>query len=122
MDDTAGTSAPTPPDAAQQLLEDAKASVVNLFATVVKDELAIVKPAADTYLAAVVSSPDINNIVAKSLAFQADFMALIPQEQQVAARDTAASLKALLDLEADKLLNLLPGTIASTATSQVTAG
>lgn len=121
MDDTAGTPAAAPPDVAQQLLDDAKASVQNLFATVVKDELGIVKPVADSYLAAVVAAPDINNIVAQSVSYEGQFIALFPQEQQVAARDSAASIKALLDLEADKLLKLLPGTVASTATSQVVA-
>lgn len=99
--------------------DDVKASLDKLFGTVVKDELGVVRPVADGYLTAVVSAPDINNIVAQSVSYEAQFVALFPQEQQVAARDTAASLKALIDLEADKILNLAAGTVASTATSSI---
>ena len=99
--------------------DDVKASLDKLFGTVVKDELGIVRPVADSYLTAVVTSPDINNIVAQSLSYEAQFVALLPQSEQAAARDTAASLKALIDLEADKILNLAAGTIASTATSSI---
>lgn len=101
--------------------DDVKASLDKLFGTVVKDELNIVRPVADSYLTAVVTSPDINNIVAQSVSYEAQFVALLPQSEQAAARDTAASLKALIDLEADKILNLAAGTVASTATSSIAA-
>lgn len=97
--------------------DDVKASLDKLFGTVVKDELGIVRPVADGYLTAIVSSPDINNIVAQSLSYETQFIALLPQVEQSAAKDTAASLKALIDLEGDKILNLTAGTIASVASA-----
>lgn len=106
--------------------DDVKASLDNLFTTVVRDELAIARPAADSYLTNIVTAlkdPSTQNtaqaigtLATSSIAFQEQFIATIgPQMGAVAARDAAASLKALLDKEADALTGQLTGSTASTA-------
>ena len=85
------------------------------------DELGIVRPVADSYLTAVVTiARHQQHWLLKAYRYEAQFVALLPQtEEAAAAKDIAASLKALMDLEADKILNLAAGTIASTATSSI---
>lgn len=112
--------------------DDIKASLDTLFNTVVKDDLAIVRPAADAYLSNIVtvlSNPATQNtaqaigtLATSSLAFQQEFLTVIgPKMAAVDAKDAAASLKALLDLEADKLTNQLAGSTGSTASIAVAA-
>lgn len=101
------------------LQDDIQASLDKLFNTVVKDELAVVRPVADSYLQSITSNPAPDNVVAQSLAFQGQFLATLPNIEAAAAKDTAASLKALLDLEADNILQQPVGTTAAAAVSVV---
>jgi len=103
------------------LVDDVKTSLDKLFSTVVVDELAIARPLADSYLTSIVGNPSVSNLAAQSLAFQTQAIALLPSMESAAAKDTAASLKALIDLEADKLTQQLAGTTASTAAIAVAA-
>lgn len=96
-------------------MSDVSTSLDTLFSTVVKDELSVVRPAADSYLNDIVSNPAPDNVIAKSMAFEVSAIALLPNMEAAAAKDTAASLKALLDLEADKITGATPGTTASAA-------
>jgi hypothetical protein len=95
--------------------DDIKASLDTLFTTVVKDELAVTRPLADSYLTSIVTNPAPDNVVAQSIAFQTQAIAALPNIEAAAAKDTAASLKALIDLEADKLTGATPGTTATVA-------
>jgi hypothetical protein len=117
MTDTTNTTAQ---DAGQQLVADAKASIETLFGTVLKDELGVVKPEADTYLTGIVSNPDPMNLVGQSEAWFASSAGKLGQMADIVVGDTAASIKTLMDLEADKLLSLTAGTTAS-ATAAPTA-
>lgn len=97
--------------------DDIKASLDKLFNTVVKDELSVVRPMADQYLTAVVANPDPLNIAGQSTAFFAASQGELLKIGGIAIGDTAASLKALVDLEADKLLSQQPGTTATAAST-----
>jgi hypothetical protein len=112
--------------------DDVKASLDKLFSTVITDDLAIARPAADGYLTNVVtvlSNPATQNtaqaigtLATSSIAFEEQFLTTLgPQMGAVAAKDAAASVKALIDLEADKLTNQLAGSTASTAAVAVAA-
>lgn len=118
---SAPSAATQAPDAAQQALNDVKTSLDKLFGTVVSDELVIVRPLSDGYLTSVVANPSPSNLAAQSLAFEAQAIALLPNMEAAAAKDTAASLKALLDLEADRLTAQLAGSTASTAAIAIAA-
>ncbi len=118
MSDTSNTSAQD--DLGQQVLADAKASLDNLFGKVLKDELGVVRPEADTYLSGIVSNPDPMNLVGQSEAWFVSAQGKLGQMAGIAVGDTAASIKTLLDLEADKILSLTAGTTAS-ATAAATA-
>lgn len=74
-----------------------------LFNKLETDELAIVLPLGDTYLQSIISNPSPENVVAQSLALEASVMAALPNMEAAAAKDAAAALKALLDLEAASL-------------------
>lgn len=115
MTDTTNTT--DQPDVGQQVLADVKASLDTLFGTVIKDELGVVRPVADTYLTSIVANPAPDNVVAQSLAFQAQAVATLPNMEAAAAKDAAASIKALLDLESDKLTAQAVGTTATVAAS-----
>lgn len=94
--------------------DDIKASLDTLFNTVVRDELGVIKPTADQYLTAIVGNPDPLNLVGQSTAFFVASQGQLGKIGGIAVGDTAASLKALIDLEADKLLNQPAGTTATT--------
>lgn len=79
-----------------------------LFATVVKDELAVVQPVADAYLNSIIANPAPDNVVAQSLAFVPTAVASLPNLEKAAAQDTATSLKALID-------SLVPSLVAQAA-------
>ena len=53
MSDTSSTNTTAQPDPGQQILADVKASLDTLFGTVLKDELVVVRPLADTYLTSI---------------------------------------------------------------------
>lgn len=86
----------------------------NLFANVVKDELAVVQPAADEYLTKIVANPAPDNVIAQSVAFVPSAMALLPNMEAAAAKDAATSLKALVD-------SLVPSLIAQSAAAPSTS-
>ncbi len=85
-----------------------------LFATVVKDELAVVQPVADTYLNSIIANPSPDNVMAQSLAFVPNATAALPNMQAVGAKDAATALKALVD-------SLVPSLVAQAATVIATA-
>jgi hypothetical protein len=114
------------------IADDVKASLDTLFTTVVTDELAVARPAADTYLTTVATAlanpatqntaQTIGTLATASAGFEEQFLAVLgPQMGAIAAKDTAASLKALIDSEADKLTNQLSGSTASTTAIAVAA-
>lgn len=80
----------------------------NLFATVVKDELAVVQPVADSYLNSIIANPAPDNVVAQSAAFVPTAIAALPNMEATAAKDAAVSLKALID-------SLVPSLVAQAA-------
>ena len=67
-----------------------------------------------------------DNVVGESVAWFAASQGQLSKIEGIAVGDTAASIKTLMDLEADKLLSLTAGTTASasaapTATATSTA-
>jgi hypothetical protein len=114
------------------IADDVKASLDKLFTTVITDDLALARPAADSYLTNVVtvlSNPTTQNtalaigtLATSSMAFEEQFVATLgPQMGAVAAKDAAASVKALIDLESDNLTNQLAGSTSTTAAVAVAA-
>lgn len=75
-----------------------------LFGTLVKDEAAVLQPIADGYLSSIVANPAPDNVAAQSLSFQAQVMAVLPNVEAAAAKDTAAALKAFLDAQIPSLV------------------
>lgn len=76
----------------------------NLFGTVVKDELKVAQPVADSYLNSIIGNSAPDNVVAQSLAFVPAAMAALPNLEATAARDAATALKALLDAQLPALI------------------
>ena len=75
-----------------------------LFASLVKDEAAVLQPVADTYLSNIIADPSPDNVVAQSLAYQAQAIAVLPKVESVGVADTATALKALLDANVPALV------------------
>lgn len=74
-----------------------------LFTTLETDELKVVLPVGDTYLANIIANPAPDNVVAQSLAFEPQILAALPNVEATAAKDAATALKNLMDLEAATL-------------------
>lgn len=100
------------------LQDDIQASVDTLFSTLLKDEVAVAKPVAVNYLTALTADPSLINAGAASAAFLVNGQAVLPQIGSVAIKDTATSLKALIELEADKLLGTPAGTTTAAVATQ----
>ncbi|MFZ0271013.1 MAG: hypothetical protein WAL34_04100 [Acidobacteriaceae bacterium] len=93
---TTGTAAPTPSLASQ--------FITNLFANLFKDEAAVLQPVADTYLNQVISDPAPDNLVAQSLAYQAQAAAVLPKVESVGVLDTATAIKNFIDAQVPALV------------------
>ena len=88
--------------------------LVPLFSTLLKDEAPLLQKPADDYLTSVVNNPAPDNVAAASLAFQAQVLTNLPNEQATAIKDTAAALKSYLDAQVPSLV--ASATSAATAT------
>lgn len=93
----------------------------NLFATLFKDEAAVLQPVADNYLTTIIANPAPDNVVAQSLAFAPTAMAALPNVEAAAAKDTATALKAFLDAQIPSLV-AAAATTASTTPAAPVAG
>lgn len=91
------------------------AFVDNLFATLVKDEAAVLKPVVDNYLNAIIANPSPDNVVAQSLSFQVDVLAALPNMHAALAKDTATALKSFLDAQIPSLVASVAPTAAPVA-------
>lgn len=78
--------------------------LTTLFTTLLKDEAGVLQPVADTYLTSVISDPSPDNVVAQSLAYQAQAVAVLPKVESVGLADTATALKAFLDAQVPSLV------------------
>lgn len=75
-----------------------------LFTNLLKDEAGVLQPVADSYLTSIVSNPAPDNVIAQSIAFQAQALAALPNVEAAAAKDTAAALKAFIDAQVPALI------------------
>jgi hypothetical protein len=75
-----------------------------LFANLFKDEAGVLQPVADTYLANLIADPSPDNVVAQSLAYQAQAVAILPKVESVGLLDTATALKTFLDAQVPSLV------------------
>lgn len=78
--------------------------LAGLFGSLLKDEAAVLQPVADTYLTSLISDPSPDNVVAQSLAYQAQAVAVLPKVESVGLFDTATALKAFLDAQVPSLV------------------
>lgn len=78
--------------------------LTNLFTQLFKDEAAVLQPVADSYLTQVLSDPSPDNVVAASLAYQANALAVLPKVESVGLFDTATAVKAFIDAQVPALV------------------
>jgi len=75
-----------------------------LFTNLFRDEAAVLQPVADTYLNGILSDPSPDNVIAKSIAYQAEALAVLPKVESVGLFDTATALKAFIDAQVPALV------------------
>lgn len=104
------------------LEDDIEASAEALLQKLAVDELNVTKPVIVTFLTSVSQDGSPENLTAQSAQFMVSGQAILVPVVKTAAQDTASSLLALVQLEADKFLNTAPGTTTATvASSNATA-
>lgn len=91
--------------------------LTNLFTTLFKDEAGVLQPVADTYLTGIIANPAPDNVVAQSLAYQAQALAVLPDVEATAAKDTATALKAFIDAQVPSLVAQASTTVAGALSS-----
>ena len=78
--------------------------LAGLFSSLFRDEAAVLQPVADTYLNGIISDPSPDNVVAQSVAYQTQALAVLPKVQSVGLFDTATALKAFIDAQIPSLV------------------
>lgn len=97
-------------------VSDAFNTLLTILAT---DEMKVILPLGDAYLASIIANPAPDNVVAQSLAFEPQILAALPNVEATAAKDVATSLKNLMDLEATSVT--APVAVTPPATPPVAA-
>lgn len=96
----------------------------SLFTNLFRDEAAVLQPVADTYLTGILTDPSPDNVIAKSIAYQAEALAVLPKGESVGLFDTATAIKAFIDAQVPALVMTVSNALAPAApvaTSAVTA-
>lgn len=78
--------------------------ITGLFDNLFKDEAAVLQPVADTYLNGILSDPSATNLVAQSLAYQAQALAVLPKVESVGIFDAATAIKTFIDAQVPALV------------------